>query len=205
MPRAVKTKTLTVRQRTTLANMHLCRRRAIQRRMRAGASFSAAERSTKHVFDTVGWYEVRSRLARARGIVCGIGLTIARANVGDMDLSFQRLVLLLATQTASEAARLSQHLKSSGPEFGEGAPANLERATEPYSMLGQLTRAFAIGQLRAAHKLVAKCSRDAPLIEARGGAAMNPQEQAAIRSEICRIQHSARRLKRAIRGIRIQT
>jgi len=64
---------LTDRQRAKLKNMHCCRRRAIRSRMQRGMSFSAAEMATRHVFDTVGWHEVVSRLRRARGMINGIG------------------------------------------------------------------------------------------------------------------------------------
>jgi len=188
------------KQRVVLANMHSCRRQAIERHMQAGMSYSAAVTATLGVFDTVGWHEVQGRLSRARGIVCGIANKLSEGSVDEMDSAFQEAVRRLATQIASAAASLLQHVDSAAPGALESSPVDPEPSTKPYALLGRIKRAFAIGQLRAAHKLVAKCLRDAPLIEVRGGTALTSKQRADIDREIRRIQRGARQLKRGICG-----
>ncbi len=176
---------LTARQSTKLRNMHHCRRRAIQRRMLAGMSFSAAEGASQHVFDTVGWHEVVSRLARARGIVFGITEVFADGRIQSRDAEFAVTVRELVTQIACEAAGLQSCLPAIAPTRPKMfVPKPKSTGRRPYAMRRRISETFALGQLRAARKFVGKCRRDASSIEPRGGAAITQEQYVAILGNI---------------------
>jgi hypothetical protein len=167
-------KPTTLKQRTILTNMHRLRREGIERQMADGVSFSAAVKATLDLFDTVGWHEVISRLARARGMVRSVGRPQDAA------------VRELAGQIAADAGWLLKQLAQ------EHKPTLLLPAESlPCEAQGVITRSRVIGQLRAARRLVAKCRRDAARIEANGGAALTDEQLVKIVSQLTRLRTAA--------------
>jgi hypothetical protein len=194
-------KILTGGQRRKLDRMHRYRCQAILRRMAKGMSYSAADKNTQHVFDTVDWDEIENRLQRFRGMVCGIGIVLADGKVFDsQNVSFSAAVRGLAKRIALEAQGLRRLVASIGPKpsFSKAvSPRKTQR--RPYGTMRQLTQHFTLGQLKAALKVVAKCRRDAPYVEARGGPALTAEQHGVIVHEIRRIQAGVIRLKEAVR------
>ena len=180
-----------LRQRVKLVNMHPRRSKAIERKLIAGTSFSAAEKATQHVFDTVGWCEVVSRLARASGMVGGIVQAIIDGTIDSADDAFREAVKDLARKIDREAWQLRKIL----PKTGRRRPnATITARSRPYPSMARIGSTFALGQLRAALRFVAKCQRDAPKIDSRGAATLTPQQRGKIESQIQQIRQAIERL-----------
>lgn len=187
---------LTDRQQTTLKNMHALRREAILTCMETGNSFSAAQKATQHVFDTVGWHEVLSRLRRARGIACWVAGIVARGTRPFREPSFVTELRRLAKEIATEAHGLGKWVKATYRKHRVTSqaivPPKSNRAT---GKKRTIKPSKALGQCRAALKFVAKCRRDAPLVEKRGGAPMTAIEYAKIESELLTLLKWTERLR----------
>lgn len=184
---------LTQRQRTTLNNMHVLRRKAILRRMRNGESFSAADKATQDVFDTVGWHEVLSRLRRARGIVGWIAAVIAKGGAAYREPEVAEVFRRLIAQIRKDAVSLLAGATKKPSQRKEGF-TQVRKSKSPH-----IPRpSKALGQLRAAMKFVAKCRRDAPLIEKNGGTPLTENERAKINIEINEILTRLRRFDKLL-------
>ncbi len=165
-------------------------------------SFSAAEKATRHVFDTVGWHEVVSRLRRARGTVFAVATVLKAGRVSDTHQSeFVAELHDLSRQISAEAKGLSALLAVIGatPPVLSGRPLP-QTPGRPYERMRNIGKSFVLGQLRAALSFVGKCGRNAPYIEARGGEIMTAGERATIEREIRQIRKDTSRLKGAVQG-----
>ena len=180
--------------------MHPRRRKAIERRMRRGKSFTAANNATKLVFDTVGWGEVVSRLARAKGMVCGIAQVIARGGIPDLGEEFWKKLRALATEIRAEASKLRKLLQL--PSSRTQPSSTFEPSKEAYSSMQRISSAFALGQLRAAaDTFLGKCGRHARFIETEGGAPLTEAQRDKIIGHMRWIAHGTRELFDACRWI----
>lgn len=172
---------LTDRQRVKLTNMHALRRSAIVLQIKQGKSFSAAEKATQSVFDTVGWYEVHSRLSRARGIIRKFARIVPAGSRRFREPLFATELRRLAAEMATEVRRLRTVIVKVGPQDHTALespvyPKSVRKPTIKPSMI--------LGQCRAALKFIAKCRRDAPFVEKCGGAPMTAIEYAKIECDI---------------------
>lgn len=181
---------LTKRQQTTLKNMHVLRRSAILRRMRNGASFSAANKATQSVFDTVGWHEVLSRLRRARGIIGWIATVAANGGVTCYKPKFVADFQCVIAMIRTDAIAL-RTVACKGRSQRKADSMLVPKRKSPH--VSSLRPSQAVGQLRAAMKFVAKCRRDAPLIQKNGGGLMTEMQREAICTEIHEILSRLRR------------
>lgn len=163
---------LTKRQQTTLKNLHDLRRSAILSRMRNGESFSAANKATQSVFDTLGWHEVLSRLRRARGIIGWIASVVVKGGAAYQKpaavAGFRHIIAAIRKDAVAFRTATSKELT-----LRNVGSRPTRRPKSPHVPRPLLRPSLAVGQLRAAMKFVAKCRRDAPLIEKNGGAQMS--------------------------------
>lgn len=176
--------TLSTRQHVTLNNMHWRRRCAILRRMEHGASFSAAEKSTYHVFDTVGWHEITSRLRRARGFVHKWAPFLANSGTCAGSSALLAEARALAIRIADESRGLCDVMKSGGFwHRAKVAPTTRLTVPKPRMSVERLSAPLMLGKLKAALRFVAKSHRDAPHL-IQGEIAPTVREQATIAAEI---------------------
>ena len=176
--------------------MHALRREAILACMEKGSSFSAAEKSTQHVFDTVGWHEVLSRLRRARGIACWVADIVARGAHAFREPSFATELRRLSNEMAAEARGLGEWTTVTYRKHRVTPQASVQpKSTRTIAKRRVIKPSQALGQCRAALKFVAKCRRDAPFVEKRGGAPMTSIEYAKIEGELLTLLKWSKRLR----------
>ena len=180
------------------------RKLAAARLVRMGANLprrgTPAETATLGVFDTVGWHEVISRLARASGLIRRIAQLISDGRIAGIRPSVAEAIVEVVAQVETDAKGLLKQLHSAAPGTRIPVRPATERSPVRYSLVGKMGSNGALGQLRAASRFVAKCRRDAPRIEANGGAVLTDEQRSKILDKINVIRTGVSRLRYEVRS-----
>lgn len=164
------------------------RRAAILEAMARGASYSAANRYTQNVFDTVSWGEITSRLHRARGSVLWTAVRIAQQRDACPEPSEFREETSAIQDLAGQA--ISQMVQQVPVDPAQ--PTKRKRHQQE-----QVAPAFDVsvgrmqGSLRQARKFLAKICRDVPHLPENIGVSPTVPQLATINLELARIKDGA--------------
>ena len=141
----------------SLTRMSRERAADILRRLTRGCAYTRADRESQGTFDTTGWAEVRSRLARGRGGV-RISAAILEGRCGAIVPSGDQWkeIATLAMQLKQETGKLKQHVA----RIAGGRATKKTEELDAFDMRKVRTFNQVAGKLKLCTKFIVKSDRD---------------------------------------------